>query len=375
MRILVLDINYPSDTNLYGDVFVHARVKGYLAHGHKVHVLAFFTRGESYEFEGVSVTCVATLSELQTAISALAPDVIAIHFFQGWMLEKLVKRTSAPIVVWVHGGEALGWYRRLFDLRVNGDFARYAASNSLQLFRMHRLYRYIHDNRERAAIVFVSEWMRKIAETDALSRLRAYSVIPNPIDTELFRFESKAPDLRTRILLIRSFDSRKYANDLAIAAIQQLRSRAGFQDMSFTIVGSGRLFAELTAPLRGLTNVTLIERFLTRGAIRELHSRHGVFLCPTRQDAQGVSMCEAMASGLIPITSRNTAIPEFVTHGKSGYLCDGPDEIANALAELHESPERFERMSIEAAKSIGAKAASAVVIPMELAVMQRLVPQ
>src|SRR4051812_10546041 len=138
VKILVLDINYPSDSNLYGDVFVHARVKGYIARGHEVHVLAFFTRGESYSFEGVRVTCVSNLEELNGTIRDIAPEVIAIHFFQGWMLKKLVEQTSVPIVVWVHGGEALGWYRRLFNLRIDAEFARYVAFNVLQLARMRR---------------------------------------------------------------------------------------------------------------------------------------------------------------------------------------------------------------------------------------------
>jgi len=375
MRILVLDINYPSDTNLYGDVFVHARVKGYVERGHDVHVLAFFTRGASYTFEGIRVTCVSTLDELREAIAAIAPDVIAIHFFQGWMLEKLLERVDVPVVVWVHGGEALGWYRRLFDVRVNGEFARYVASNVLQLSRMRRLYRYISSHRERAAIVFVSQWMRRIASIDTLSAVRPYSVIPNPIDTDLFPFERKDPELRGKILLIRSFGSRKYANDLAINAILALREHPYFRELSFTIVGSGQLFARLTAPLREMSNVTLVEGFMTRDAIQGLHKRHGVFLCPTRQDAQGVSMCEAMASGLVPITSKNTAIPEFVTDGESGYLCAGPDEIAAAMTDLWESPERFEKMSAAASRSIGAKASSIIVIPAELALMQSLAAQ
>ena len=375
MRILVLDINYPSDTNLYGDVFVHARVKGYIALGHEVHVLVFFTRGASYEFEGVAVTSLASLEELRSAIDAIGPDVIAIHFFQGWMLEKIVKKIDVPVVVWVHGAEALGWYRRLFDLRVNGDFARYAASNTLQLSRMRRLYGYIRHNPSRAAIVFVSQWMHRIASVDSLRAIRPYAVVPNPIDTELFRFERKDPALRTKVLLIRSFGSRKYANDLAVAAILRLSRLSGFDEFSFTIVGSGTLFAELTAPLRKLSNVTLIEGFQTRCAIRALHSRHGVFLCPTRQDAQGVSMCEAMASGLVPITSRNTAIPEFVSDDASGFLCDGPDEMATAMTALRMSPARFADMSAAASRSIGAKAGADVVIPAELALMQGLASQ
>ena len=260
-----------------------------------------------------------------------------------------------------------------FNVRVNGAFLRYIASNVLQLSRMRRLYRYIRTHRERTAIVFVSEWMRRIASINALSAVRPYSVIPNPIDTDLFRFARKDPKLRAKILLIRSFGSRKYANDLAVNAILALREHPYFHELSFTIVGSGQLFASLTAPLRALSNVTLVEGFMTRSAIQALHASHGVFLCPTRQDAQGVSMCEAMASGLVPITSRNTAIPEFVTDGESGYLCAGPDEMAAAMTDLWESPDKFQRMSAAASRSIGAKASSTIVIPAELSLMASLV--
>lgn len=375
MKILVLDINYPSDTNLYGDVFVHARVKGYIERGHEVHVLAFFTRGESYSFEDVPVTCVSDLEELKRTIRAIAPDVIAIHFFQGWMLEKLVKPLGIPVVVWVHGGEALGWYRRLFDFRVNGQFARYIAVNTLQISRMRRLYRHVRTDGSRTALVFVSSWMRNVAAADTLCDIGPCATIPNPIDTGIFRFQEKDPAMRERVLLIRSFDSRKYANDLAVKAILDLSRTAIFERLSFTIVGSGRYFIPLTRPLRDLTNVTLIERFLTRDAIQALHAQHGVFLCPTRQDAQGVSMCEAMSSGLVPITSNNTAIPEFVKDGVNGFLCRTPKDLARAIASTWESPDQFQRMSREASRSISQKAGASTVIPLELSVMQQMALQ
>jgi len=305
----------------------------------------------------------------------IAPDVIAIHFFQGWMLEKLLKPLGIPVVVWIHGGEALGWYRRLFDLRVNGQIARTAAMNTLQLFRMRRLYHYARVAKNRTALVFVSKWMRDVAAADALYDVDPYAIIPNPIDTEIFRYEEKDGAMRGRVLLIRSFDSRKYANDLAVKAILDLKGTSMFEQLSFTIVGSGRYFAGLTQPLRDLRNVTLIERFMTRDEIRELHTRHGVFLCPTRQDAQGVSMCEAMSSGLVPITSENTAIPEFVQDGANGFLCRNPSDLSRAMLRIWESPDRFHRLSKEASKSISEKAGSSYVIPQELSLMKRMLLQ
>ena len=63
-------------------------------------------------------------------------------------------------------------------------------------------------------------------------------------------------------------------------------------------------------------------------------------LIPTRQDAQGVSMCEAMSSGLVPVTSNNTAIPEYVNN-ECGYLANNVDELASAITEMYYNEKVF----------------------------------
>ncbi len=85
-----------------------------------------------------------------------------------------------------------------------------------------------------------------------------------------------------------------------------------FEDMEFCFIGKGALFDKTLALLRQFKNVTIRETFLEQSEISALHKEYGIFPCPTRLDAQGVSMCEAMSSGLIPVTSGVTAIPEFV---------------------------------------------------------------
>lgn len=369
MRILVLDDNYPSDDNLYGDVFVHVRVKAYMEHGEEVKVLSFADRPD-YRFDGVQVHCAATLEQFQRTIADYSPDVLLVHFFQGWMLRKILLVHRIPTVIWVHGIEALGWYRRLFNFSMSREFLRYAVVNTVQMFRMRKLFRYARAEANAVSLVFVSDWMRRVAETDTLTRVAAPHIIPNPIDVERFAYAAKDPAQRTRVLLIRSFDSRKYANDVAIDAILRLAAHPEFSRFQFTLCGRGRYFGALTAPLRQFPNVTLHERFLTHQEIRSLHAAHGVFLCPTRQDAQGVSMCEAMSSGLVPVTSRNTAIPEFVQDHVSGFVCRGPQEIAEALLTLANSAERFTAMSRAAADSIRQKAAIASVVDRELVVVR-----
>jgi glycosyltransferase involved in cell wall biosynthesis len=87
-------------------------------------------------------------------------------------------------------------------------------------------------------------------------------------------------------------------------------------------------------------------------------------------DSQGVSMCEAMCSGLIPVTSHSTAIPEFVTDGVSGFLTHSPSEIVAAVLTLFHSPATFSRMSAAAADEVRRKAALDIVVDKELDVLR-----
>jgi glycosyltransferase involved in cell wall biosynthesis len=70
-------------------------------------------------------------------------------------------------------------------------------------------------------------------------------------------------------------------------------------------------------------------------------------------DAQGVSRDEAMASGLVPVTSGVTAVPEFVDQ-ECGFLVPLDDAVglAAAIETLYHDPARFERMSAAAAARV-----------------------
>ena len=114
-------------------------------------------------------------------------------------------------------------------------------------------------------------------------------------------------------------------------------------------------------------------RFLKQGEIAALHREYGVFLVPTRMDAQGVSRDEAMSSGLVPISNSVAAVPEFVD-GSSGILVPGDDAkaMAEAIRHLHEHPDEFLRLSDGAAKRVRRQSAKGLVIEKELALLKAL---
>lgn len=371
-RLIVINSNYPSPTNLYGDVFVHSRVRHYMQH-FDIQVLGCnptLPAIEQFVYEGVNVLNINSKEAFAAYVKQSDADAICIHFISGWMVNDFLKDIKVPVYIWIHGHEALGWYRRLFNLKLKDvlSFSRYILSNTRQMFRMHQLAN-ISNDKGNIHFIFVSKWMKKITETDTFSNIRYFSLVPNPIDSKQFTYIKKGPEYRKKILLIRSFDSKKYANDVATDAIMHLSTRPFFKDLQFAIYGKGQYFKPLTDKLKQFDNVKVVNEFVENKNIPGIHREYGVFLCPTRQDAQGVSMCEAMSSGLVPVTSNNTAIPEFITDGYNGLLSNSALEMADCLERLYRNEALFEHISANAASSIRTMAGHEVVIANEIALM------
>jgi glycosyltransferase involved in cell wall biosynthesis len=370
MRLLILDENYPHLNNLMGDVFVHVRAKEY-ARDHELKVFSFFHKPGMLEYEGIAIEFFDDIPQLAHAIKKFNPDKILIHFYQSWMLERIIKICEKPVIVWVHGYEALGWYRRLFNYTLYSPVLfNYIRRNIYQQYHFRKLIQFANKT-GKVDFVFVSNWMRKITEFDSLSKIKEKYIIANPIDTNLFAYSKKKEEQRKHILVLRSFNSNKYANDISIKAILLLSQKSFFSDLHFTVIGTGYLFKKLTAPLRKFKNVDIQERAVRQILIPEIHALNGIFLCPTRQDAQGVSMCEAMSSGLVPITSSNTAIPEFVQDQRTGILTKSIQEVADAIEMLYFQPELFMAISSRAATFIREKCSLDAIVSQELAIIEK----
>jgi glycosyltransferase involved in cell wall biosynthesis len=376
MRILVVTRSYPSTDDLYQYPFVHRRVLAYASAGHEVTVFrpARQPRLSSHSFEGV--TCLSGDREaLRQVAEQASPHAIAAHGFSEEMWEALAPISSAaPIRAWLHGSEIPGFLRRK-AMSMTEDEGRSSALAALD--RLNEFWRrFLPDRPDRFKLVFVSRSAVELAREDWGEGLREgdYAVAPNPIDTDLFTYHRKTAEDRLRILMVRPFDARTYGNDLAVAAIIQLAGRSGFERLQFSIFGDRHLFDETVAPLRGLPNVRLERRFLTQREIAEQHRLHGLFLVPTRLDTHGVSRDEAMASGLVPVTNRVSAVPEFVDESCAALA--GPDDaagLAEAIWEMVESPELFLARSAAAAERVRSRTSHHLIIPAELELLAETV--
>jgi glycosyltransferase involved in cell wall biosynthesis len=70
---------------------------------------------------------------------------------------------------------------------------------------------------------------------------------------------------------------------------------------------------------------------------RELFSKAKAFLFPvTWPEPFGLVMIEALATGTPVVALRQGSVPEVVAHGRTGFVCDGLDELVAAIDHVGE---------------------------------------
>ena len=277
---------------------------------------------------------------------------------------------TTEILVWVHGSEIQPWHRRTFNYSNDSELNKAKIQSKK---RMDFWIPLLQNLPAKMRLIFVSEYFAKEVMEDTGVELteEQYLIIHNPIDTNLFNFIDKKPSQRMKVLSIRPYASRKYANDLTVNSILELSKSKEFKEMEFLMVGAGKLFESTLEPLREFDNVKIHEGFLTHSEISELHKQYGIFMTPTRMDSQGVSRDEAMSSGLVPITNAVTAIPEFVD-SECGILAAGEDYkgMAEGVLELVRDEERFLQMSNSAAKRVRNQSSTKIIIRKEIEIIK-----
>jgi len=360
MRIAILSPGYPSPSDPYNWAFVHARAKLYRKYGHEVTAVVPGDAGV-WSFEGIEVRQ-GPVDELPGVVIARRPHVLAVHGPYRRVIAAAY-RIPVPRVVWIHGHEAL-WEWGAF-LRGMTPWARLALAvkTPARLFaQMIRVRRFI---RASQSVVFVSTWMKRAAEQQTMTRYPHAVVIPNPVDVDLFRYAWDSTRLQHGITA-RSLNSRKYGVDLAIRAI----SRTHNADL--LVAGTGALEGSLRALAGSLrSRVTFSGGFVAHDAMPGLYRQFGFFVAASRVEAQGVAMCEAMATGLPVVATRVGGIPEFVRDRGGGTLVPPGDwkALAAAIDALLADPGSATEQSRAARQSVLETCSAAVVIPKELDIL------
>jgi glycosyltransferase involved in cell wall biosynthesis len=162
-----------------------------------------------------------------------------------------------------------------------------------------------------------------------------------------------------RIVLALGRISRAKGAHLLIKAAALLARK--MPEMRVLVVGPDwgeRAAAEERARAAGLAGRVIFTGALSRADVRRaLRSAH-VLAHPSRFEAFGLVLLEAMAAGLPVVALRTSAIPEVVDDGRTGLLAqpDDPGEFAACLAAVLEDEALAHRLAAAGAEHVATQA-------------------
>lgn len=372
--LMVLAPGYPSYDDLYKYMFVHRRIKSYAAYGTLCDVMALGRGAENgfREYDGVNVVS-GQADRLIAALRSGEVKQVFVHFLDPYiwgLIKPYLDRIE--LFIWSHGFDIQPWFRRKHNFTSPVEIENAKKQSEI---RSEMWCDVFNSARKRdIKFVFVSEYLRSTVAQDYGVELTDKNsfIIHNCIDTDLFSYEKKDASQRFKVLAVKSFANRNYANDIAAAAIKELSNYPEFKEMTFDIYGAGALFDSDNAEIKQFENVRLHKTFLSPYEIAALHKTHGIFLAATRMDTQGVSRDEAMSSGLVPVTNNVAAVGEFVD-GDCAVLAPGEDckAMASGMLKIVRDPDLFMKMSSNAAARVRKQSAVGVTVPQELALIKK----
>ncbi len=354
-EILVVCADYPHKDLLYGGAFIPPRVRAYKKAGYNVSVcIAKYPEGSREtiieENEGVKIY-IGDFTLLEKRLREVNPGVIVAHspIMQNYNTFKKLQVEDRLVLIF-HGFEVrdVGHLYYNFDERILNNL------NGILQMDLNRKQVALDAFRDKSiAKVFVSNFFKDLVVKDiAVAPFNAH-VISNLIEGDIFDYRKKTKEDRLKIFSVRPYDNKNYGGDLIVDTVLKLSEKEFFNELSFHIQGFGKKFAQMTAKLRKFENVKIVEGILKRADIAALHKQYGIALIPTRFDTQGVSVGEAMSSGLVPITNRVAAIPEFVPENCAMLAEDNNvEQLAAGIEALYYDPDLFLEKSFNVAQHI-----------------------
>jgi L-malate glycosyltransferase len=196
-------------------------------------------------------------------------------------------------------------------------------------------------------IVVPSDYLRKVFARHGY-RTR---VIPNVVDTSRFRYRERIPP-RPHLLSTRNLEPY-YQVENTIRAFALLKTL--FPDAILTIAGSGSQEEELRrlASLLGLEGVRFVGA-VQPSLLPALYDAADIFVNSSIVDNQPVSVLEALAAGLLVVTTGPGDIAAMVRDGDTGRLVPpgDPAAMAKAITSLLDNPDHARLMARRAQQEI-----------------------
>jgi glycosyltransferase involved in cell wall biosynthesis len=293
---------------------------------------------------------------IEKSVDSLDPDVIHLHWTGGGFLPvTALARLRRPLVwtlrdMWAFTG----------GCHYSGACHRFevacGACPQLRSGKEHDLSRIVRQRKERAwanldlTLVPISRWLAECVRRSGLFPGRAIEIIPNGLDTHVFRPTPKAgaraawnlPPGKRYILFgaLGAVQDRRKGYEKFVEATRYLARACWSTRAEILVFGdlAPDNAGELAIPARFLGHIDDDRR------LAELYAAADVMVAPSLQEAFGKTVIEAMACGTPVVAFDGTGPADIIAHRKTGYLAKAFDarDLANGIAWCLAAPDHTE---------------------------------
>jgi glycosyltransferase involved in cell wall biosynthesis len=277
--------------------------------------------------------------------SYASADIVHLHWVNGLVNSKALGKVKKPIVwtlrdMWPFTG---GCHQSLECVRFTEGCGYCpqlgsARGRDLSRFILRRKQAYLPKN---VRIVGVSRWMSDCATKSAVLGGCQVTTISNNIDTEQFTplaktlaREALGLDENQKIVLVGALDVASVYKgfDLFLEALNSLSKE------NLRVVFFGKSRGDIPESLG--VPVTNLGFFSDVIALRLAYSAADVFVAPSRADAFGKTLVEAMSCGTPVVCFNATGPRDIVEHQVSGYMAEpfSPSDLAKGIQWVLDQP-------------------------------------
>jgi glycosyltransferase involved in cell wall biosynthesis len=291
---------------------------------------------------------------ISSAVKKLNPDIIHLHWVcNGFVQVETLPKLNKPLVWTFHDMWAFtgGCH---YTRGCNRYMEKCGKCPQLRSNSQWDLSRWVWQRKTKAwrdlnlTIVTPSQWLAKCASQSPLLEGYRIEVIPNGIDTAVYRPIDKANARELlglpqgkRLILFSSMDpgdSRKGFSFLE-RAIRVLSETQLKEDIELVILGA--CSSERISKLG--FKVNFLGRLSDELSLALAYSCADVFVAPSIQENLPNTVMEALACGIPCVAFKLGGLPDMIEHGKSGYLATPRDsyDLSRGISWVLENESRY----------------------------------
>lgn len=254
------------------------------------------------------------------------PSWVTHVHINSWLHKKFIP-SNLPIIVTSHlcvHDSVFNQYKSLLQRVYHAFWVKYCERNAFK---------------RASKVTAVSQYTAK--QNKRYLGVKNITAIHNWIDTDVFiPAEKQKKDNKFKLLFVGNLSRRK-GSDL----LPEIMSQLGEQyELYFT--GKTEFYSDTNLPV----NMLPLGEVRNQKELINLYQQSDAMLFPSRLEGLSLAAIEAQACGLPIIANNTSSMPEVVSDGVTGFLCqqDNVEAFVNKIKKLYGSPNLAQRVGSNA---------------------------